>query len=77
LIFGQPYSGHGNGCENPGHAPGPLTWSTALGMSDRLGPMVLRIGEEHVFLGKEIQELADFLARARLFRLSIKKYKTS
>jgi cell division protease FtsH len=33
---------------------------THWGMSDRLGPMSFRIGEEHVFLGKEIQEARDF-----------------
>jgi len=30
------------------------------GMSDRLGPVHYRISEEHVFLGKEIQEARDF-----------------
>ncbi|MFT3881469.1 MAG: hypothetical protein QM703_17610 [Gemmatales bacterium] len=29
-------------------------------MSDKLGPVSYRIGEEHVFLGKEIQESRDF-----------------
>jgi cell division protease FtsH len=33
---------------------------TQFGMSDRLGPMTFRIGEEHVFLGKEIVEPRDF-----------------
>jgi cell division protease FtsH len=33
---------------------------THWGMSDRVGPMTLRIGEEHVFLGKEIQQSRDF-----------------
>jgi cell division protease FtsH len=33
---------------------------THWGMSERLGPMSFRIGEEHVFLGKEIQEPRDF-----------------
>lgn len=33
---------------------------THWGMSDRLGPMSFRIGEEHIFLGKEIQEPRDF-----------------
>jgi cell division protease FtsH len=33
---------------------------THWGMSDRLGPMSFRQGEEHVFLGKEIQEARDF-----------------
>jgi cell division protease FtsH len=31
-----------------------------FGMSDRLGPVAYRIGEEHIFLGKEIQEPRDF-----------------
>lgn len=33
---------------------------TQFGMSDKLGPVNYRIGEEHVFLGKEIQESRDF-----------------
>ncbi|MFO0970423.1 MAG: ATP-dependent zinc metalloprotease FtsH [Gemmataceae bacterium] len=33
---------------------------THYGMSERLGPMSFRIGEEHLFLGKEIQEPRDF-----------------
>jgi len=33
---------------------------THWGMSDRVGPMSLPIGEEHVFLGKEIQQAHDF-----------------
>ena len=33
---------------------------TQFGMSDRLGPVSYRIGEEHVFLGKEILESRDF-----------------
>src|SRR5262249_3434265 len=33
---------------------------TQFGMSDRLGPVGYRGGEEHVFLGKEIQEARDF-----------------
>jgi cell division protease FtsH len=31
-----------------------------FGMSERLGPVAFRVGEEHVFLGKEIQEARDF-----------------
>jgi cell division protease FtsH len=31
-----------------------------FGMSDRIGPVAYRVGEEHVFLGKEIQEPRDF-----------------
>ena len=33
---------------------------TQFGMSDRLGPVAYRAGEEHVFLGKEIHESRDF-----------------
>jgi cell division protease FtsH len=33
---------------------------TQLGMSERLGPVAFRAGEEHIFLGKEIQEARDF-----------------
>src|SRR5262245_26680454 len=33
---------------------------THWGMSERVGPMSLPIGEEHVFLGKEIQQARDF-----------------
>jgi cell division protease FtsH len=33
---------------------------THWGMSDILGPMSFRVGEEHVFLGKELQEARDF-----------------
>jgi cell division protease FtsH len=58
LIYGQPYAG----------AESDLRQATRLarymvthwGMSDRLGPMSFRVGEEHIFLGKEIQEPRDF-----------------
>ncbi|MER3415722.1 MAG: cell division protein FtsH [Gemmataceae bacterium] len=33
---------------------------THWGMSDKLGPVAYRVGEEHVFLGKEIHEPRDF-----------------
>ena len=33
---------------------------TRWGMSDRVGPVAYRVSEEHVFLGKEIQEARDF-----------------
>lgn len=33
---------------------------TQWGMSERLGPVAFRAGEEHIFLGKEIQETRDF-----------------
>jgi cell division protease FtsH len=58
LVYGQPFAG----------AEMDLKQATKLarymvthwGMSERLGPMAFRIGEEHVFLGKEIQEPRDF-----------------
>ena len=37
---------------------------TQFGMSDRLGPVSYRIGEEHVFLGKEIARVAATSAKA-------------
>ena len=33
---------------------------TQFGMSERLGPVHFRIGEDHVFLGKELHEPRDF-----------------
>ena len=33
---------------------------TMFGMSERLGPIYFRNGEEHVFLGKEIHEGRDY-----------------
>lgn len=58
LMYSQPFAG----------AEMDLKQATKLarymvthwGMSDRLGPMSFRVGEEHVFLGKEIQEPRDF-----------------
>jgi cell division protease FtsH len=58
LVFGEPLSG----------AIGDLKHGTKIarlmvtqfGMSDKLGPVSYRVGEEHVFLGKEIAESRDF-----------------
>jgi cell division protease FtsH len=58
LIFGQPYSGHEDDLKQATKLARYMV--THWGMSDRLGPMAFRIGEEHVFLGKEIQEARDF-----------------
>jgi len=57
-VYNQPYAG----------AESDLKKATRLarmmvahwGMSDRVGPMAFRTGEEHVFLGKEIHEARDF-----------------
>ena len=58
LIFQQAYSGHEDDLRKA------TKWArymvTHWGMSERLGPMSFRVGEEHVFLGKEIQEARDF-----------------
>jgi cell division protease FtsH len=58
LVFDQPYSGHEDDLKQATKLARYMV--THWGMSDRLGPMSFRIGEEHVFLGKEIQEPRDF-----------------
>lgn len=58
LIYSQPFAGHENDLKQATRLARYMV--THWGMSDRLGPMSLRIGEEHVFLGKEIQEPKDF-----------------
>jgi cell division protease FtsH len=58
LIYKQPYSGHEDDLKQATRLARYMV--THWGMSDRLGPMAFRVGEEHVFLGKEIQEPRDF-----------------
>jgi cell division protease FtsH len=58
LIYGQPYAGAESDLKQATRLARLMV--THWGMSDRLGPMAFRIGEEHVFLGKEIQEARDF-----------------
>jgi cell division protease FtsH len=58
LVYNQPFSGHENDLKQATRLARYMV--THWGMSDRLGPMSFRIGEEHVFLGKEIQEPRDF-----------------
>jgi cell division protease FtsH len=58
LIFSQPYAGVEMDLKQATRLARYMV--THWGMSDRLGPMSFRIGEEHVFLGKEIQEPRDF-----------------
>jgi cell division protease FtsH len=58
LIFGQPFAGHENDLKQATRLARYMV--THWGMSERLGPMSFRVGEEHVFLGKEIQEARDF-----------------
>lgn len=58
LIYGQPSAGAEDDLRRATKLARYMV--THWGMSDRLGPMSFRIGEEHVFLGKEIQEPRDF-----------------
>ena len=58
LVHGQPFSGAAMDLKQATRLARYMV--THYGMSDRLGPMSFRIGEEHVFLGKEIQEQRDF-----------------
>jgi cell division protease FtsH len=58
LVYHQPFSGHENDLKQATRLARYMV--THWGMSERLGPMAFRVGEEHVFLGKEIQEPRDF-----------------
>lgn len=58
LIYGQPFAGAEMDLKQATRLARYMV--THWGMSDRLGPMSFRIGEEHVFLGKELQEPRDF-----------------
>jgi len=58
LIYGQSYAGVEMDLKQATKLARYMV--THWGMSDRLGPMSFRMGEEHVFLGKEIQEPRDF-----------------
>jgi cell division protease FtsH len=58
LIYGQPYAGVEEDLRQATKLARYMV--THWGMSERLGPMSFRMGEEHIFLGKEIQEPRDF-----------------
>ncbi len=58
LVYDQAFSGHEDDLKQATRLARYMV--THWGMSDKLGPMSFRIGEEHVFLGKEIQEQRDF-----------------
>jgi cell division protease FtsH len=58
LVYTQAFAGHENDLKQATKLARYMV--THWGMSDRLGPMSFRIGEEHVFLGKELQEPRDF-----------------
>jgi cell division protease FtsH len=58
MVFGEPMSGAIQDLKQATRIARLMV--TQFGMSERLGPMSFRIGEEHVFLGKEIHEQRDF-----------------
>jgi cell division protease FtsH len=58
LVYGQPFAGAEQDLKQATRLARYMV--THWGMSERLGPMSFRIGEEHIFLGKEIQEPRDF-----------------
>lgn len=58
LIFNQPYAGVESDLKQATKMARYMV--THWGMSDKLGPISFRVGEEHVFLGKELQEQRDF-----------------
>ncbi len=58
LMYAQPYAGVEMDLKQATRLARYMV--THWGMSEKLGPMSFRIGEEHVFLGKELQEPRDF-----------------
>jgi cell division protease FtsH len=58
LVYSQPYAGVEMDLKQATKLARYMV--THWGMSERLGPMSFRLGEEHIFLGKEIQEPRDF-----------------
>jgi len=58
LIYGQPYSGAQQDLKQGTQVARQMVAN--WGMSNRIGPMAFRMGEEHVFLGREISESRDF-----------------
>ncbi|MBY0233168.1 MAG: AAA family ATPase [Gemmataceae bacterium] len=58
LVFGEATSGASNDLKQATRLARMMV--TQFGMSDKIGPVAYRIGEEHVFLGKEIHEPRDF-----------------
>jgi cell division protease FtsH len=72
LVFGQAYAGAESDLKQATRLARYMV--THWGMSDKLGPMSFRIGEEHVFLGKEIQEPRDFSeGTAQIIDLEVQK----
>jgi cell division protease FtsH len=58
LVFGEAMTGQMNDLQQATRLARQMV--TQFGMSDRLGPVAYRSGEEHPFLGKELHEARDF-----------------
>jgi cell division protease FtsH len=58
LIFNEPLGGASNDLKQATRLARIMV--AQLGMSDEIGPVSFRIGEEHVFLGKELAEPRDY-----------------
>jgi len=58
LVYDEPYAGAEQDLREASRLARYMV--THWGMSERLGPVSFRVGEEHLFLGKEIQEPRDF-----------------
>ncbi len=58
LAFGEPMTGEVGDLKQATRLARMMV--TQFGMSERLGPVWYRFGEDHVFLGKEIAESRDF-----------------
>jgi cell division protease FtsH len=58
LVFGELMAGAAGDLKQATRMARQMV--TQFGMSDRLGPVAYRAGEDHVFLGKELHEARDF-----------------
>jgi cell division protease FtsH len=58
LVYDEPFAGAEQDLREASRLARYMV--THWGMSERLGPVSFRVGEEHLFLGKEIQEPRDF-----------------
>ena len=61
LIYGEANSGASQDLKQATRLARMMV--TQFGMSDKLGPVAFRTGEEHTFLGKDIYESRDFSDR--------------
>ena len=58
LVFGETMTGARGDLQQATRMARQMV--TQFGMSDRLGPVAYRSGEDHVFLGKELHDARDF-----------------